>query len=140
VIENKGGHRLFYVRGKPIQREEDIHIAYRLTWFGTPSDVSREVNDGRGPADYKISRGRADKTIVEFKLATNPQLKRNLANQTGVYAKASDAQRSIKVILYFSEIELERVRRILNELGIPASRDIVLVDARADNKPTGSRA
>lgn len=91
VIETKGGHRLFYVRGQPIEREEDIHIAYRLTWFGTPSDVSREVNDGRGPADYKISRGSTDKTIVEFKLATNPQLKRNLANQTHVYESASDA-------------------------------------------------
>lgn len=140
VIETKGGHRIFYVRGQPIEREEDIHIAYRLTWFGTPSDVSREVNDGRGPADYKISRGSADKTIVEFKLATNPQLKRNLANQTRVYARASDAQRSIKVILYFSETDLERVRRILNDLGMLGSRDIVLVDARADNKPSGSRA
>jgi hypothetical protein len=140
AVENKGGHRLFYVRGKPIQREEDIHIAYRLTWFGTSSDVSREVNDGRGPADYKISRGSADKTIVEFKLATNPQLKRNLEKQTAVYARASDARRSIKVILYFSEAELDRVERILKDLKMTGSRDIVLIDARSDNKPSGSRA
>jgi len=140
VIENKGGQRLFYVRGQPIEREEDIHIAYRLTWFGTPSDVSREVNDGRGPADYKISRGSADKTIVEFKLARNPQLKRNLANQTHVYQKASNARQSIKVILYFSQAELERVTRILNDLGMAESRDIVLIDASAGNKPSGSRA
>jgi hypothetical protein len=40
VIENKGGHRLFYCGGQPIQRELDLQIAYRLVWFGSPSDVS----------------------------------------------------------------------------------------------------
>ncbi|MCI0561046.1 MAG: hypothetical protein MN733_21375, partial [Nitrososphaera sp.] len=81
VIENKGGHRIFYVKGRPIEREEDVHILYRLTWYGTPSDVSREVNDGRGPADFKISRGAYDKTIVEFKLAKNSKLEQNLKRQ-----------------------------------------------------------
>ena len=28
VIENKGGHRIFYVEGKPIEREEDLQILY----------------------------------------------------------------------------------------------------------------
>lgn len=140
VIENKGGHRLFYVNGQPVKREEDIQIAYRLTWFGTPSDVSREVNDGRGPADYKVSRGSQDKTIVEFKLASNSQLRRNLLRQAEVYQKASDAHHKIKVILFFSETELKRVKKILKELKLLDSRDIVLIDARADNKPSGSNA
>ena len=140
IIEHKGGYRLFYVKGRPIEREEDIHVMYRLCWFGTPSDVSREVNDGRGPADYKISRGNRDKTIVEFKLATNAQLKRNLERQTKVYQKASDARRGIKVILYFSEAELRRVEAILRELKLAGDRDVVLIDARKDNKPSGSKA
>src|ERR1700693_1550192 len=63
IIENKGGFRIFYVDGEPIQREEDLQVMYRLVWFGTPSDVSREVNDGRGPADFKVSRGSKEKTI-----------------------------------------------------------------------------
>ena len=45
VIENKDGYRLFYSKGKPIEREEDIQILYRLTWRATPSDVNREVNN-----------------------------------------------------------------------------------------------
>jgi hypothetical protein len=36
VIENKGGHRLFYHDGEAIQREKDLQILYRLVWFGTP--------------------------------------------------------------------------------------------------------
>jgi len=45
VIENKGGHRIFYNAGQPvIRRETDPQIMYRLVWFGSPSDVSTEVN------------------------------------------------------------------------------------------------
>lgn len=140
VIENKGGHKIFYVNGKPIHRETDVHILYRLTWFATASDVSREVNDGRGPADFKISRGAKDKTLVEFKLASNSQLEKNLAHQTKIYQKASDAQRTIRVILYFTEAEHDRVIAILKGLRLERDKSIVLIDARADNKPSGSKA
>jgi hypothetical protein len=134
------GHRLFYGGGEAIQRESDLQIAYRLVWSGSPSDVSTEVNDGRGPADFKISRGAADKTIVEMKLAKNTQLKRNLERQVEIYKKASDAKRAIKVIMFFTAEEEERVATILSELDLSDSKDIVLIDARRDNKPSGSKA
>ncbi len=140
VIEAKGGHRIFYVNGKPIEREQDLHIMYRLTWFESPLDVTREANDGRGPVDFKIARGSNDKTLIEFKLAKNSQLKRNLAKQTLIYEKASDAHRSIKVIVYFSEYEYMKVMRSLKELGLIGNADVVLIDARNDNKPSGSKA
>jgi len=139
-IENKGCHRIFYVAGKPAGREEDVHILFRLIWFGTPSDVSREANDGRGPVDFKISRGAKDKTLVEFKLASNTQLKRNLKRQAETYQKASDALKSIKVIVYRSAAELKKVQRILKDLKLLADPDVVLIDARRDNKPSGSKA
>jgi hypothetical protein len=140
VIENKGGHRAFYVNKEPIKKEEDLQIFYRLTWFGTSSSVSREVNDGRGPADYKISRGAYDNTIVEFKLARNSKLKQNLQNQTEIYQKASDADRAIKVVIYFTAQELAKVNGILDELGLTGNESVVLIDARIDNKPSGSTA
>jgi hypothetical protein len=139
-IENKGCHRIFYVDGKPVGREEDVHILFKLIWFGTPSDVSREVNDGRGPVDFKISRGARDKTLVEFKLASNTQLKRNLEHQTDTYQKASDARKSIRVIVYRSAEELRKVQRILKALKLVDSPSVVLIDARKDNKPSGSKA
>jgi hypothetical protein len=140
VIEHKGGHRLFYVNGEPLQREEDVHIMFRLTWLGTATDVSREANDGRGPADFKISKGSEDKTIVEFKLAKNPQLKRNLEKQTEIYKKASGAKDGLKVILYFTEAELQKVQSILADLKLSGSEDVIVIDARNDNKPSGSKA
>lgn len=140
VIENKGGHRFFYDgKGEPIEREKDLHVLYRLVWFGTPSDASAEANDGRGPVDFKISRGR-DKTLVEMKLAKNTKLEQNLAKQVEVYQAASDAKHAIKAIVYFTASELERVKGILKRLGLRESEDVVLIDARRDNKPSASKA
>jgi hypothetical protein len=102
--------------------------------------VSREVNDGRGPADFKVSRGAADKTLVEFKLASNTQLKRNLQKQVAIYQNASDAETGYKVIIYFTEDELVKTKRILRELELDQDPNIYLVDARNDNKPSGSKA
>jgi hypothetical protein len=139
IVENKGGWKWFWYKGIPIRREEDIHILYRLTWRNSPSDVSREVNDGRGPADFKISRGSQDKAIVEFKLASNPQIKRNLEHQTEIYKKASDAKTGYKVIFYFSYEEYVKITGILDELNLRNDATVVLVDARADNKPSASK-
>jgi hypothetical protein len=113
---------------------------FRLVWFGTPSDVSSEANDGRGPADFKVSRGARDKTIVEMKLASNTALRRNLQHQTAIYQRASAAGASIKVIMFFTLEERARVLAILDDLKLRDSPNVILIDARSDNKPSGSKA
>jgi hypothetical protein len=138
VIENKDGWRIFHVDGKPIRREADLQIMYRLCWYATSYDVNREPNNGRGPVDFKISKGAADKSLVEFKLASNGKLKQNLKHQVGVYEAANDTKKSIKAILYFSETELEKVQQILIDLKLSDRPEIVLIDARNDNKPSAS--
>lgn len=138
VIEDQDGYRIFYVNGKPVKRESDLQVMYRLLWYGTPLDVNREVNNGRGPADYKISYGKKNATLVEFKLASNSKLKQNLEKQVDVYKAASETDRAIKAILYFTDAEYEKVTKVLNDLGIYGCRDVVLIDARNDNKPSAS--
>jgi hypothetical protein len=139
VIENQDGYRLFYLKGKPIQREADLQIMYRLTWYASTYDANREVNNGRGPVDFKVSKGSADKTLIEFKLASNSKLKQNLKHQVGVYETANDTAKSIKAILYFSDTEFRKVQDILKELGLLGRRDVVLIDASNENKPSASK-
>lgn len=140
VIEDMDGYRMFWLKGKPLHREQDLHILYRLTWFATPSDVNREVNNGRGPVDFKISRGALDKSLVEFKLASNTKLEANLANQVAIYERASDTDRSIKVVMFFSAAQKARVTAILKRLKMDDHPGVVLIDARRDNKPSASTA
>jgi len=59
-IEDRGGWRIFYDGATPIRREADLHVLYRLVWFGSPSDVNPEANSGRGPVDFTVSRGAGD--------------------------------------------------------------------------------
>lgn len=137
VIEDMDGYRLFYLNGKPIKKENDLQIMYRLVWFASEYDVNREVNNGRGPADFKISMGSKDSTIVEFKLASNSKLRKNLENQVEIYKKANSTDKAIKVILYFSEEEYNKVVRIINDLHLGGCKDIVLIDA-IDKKASAS--
>lgn len=140
VIEDNDGYRVFYIDGKPIKRESDLHTMFRLTWYATPFDVNSEVNNGRGPVDYKISKGRRDKSLVEFKLASNTGLRRNLENQVKIYQQANDTKKSIKVIMYFSDGEFESVSKILRELKLNEREDVILIDASRETKISASKA
>lgn len=141
VLENCDGYKYFYVGGKPIRKEEDLKILYRMTWYSSSYDVNTETNNGRGPADAVVSKGSADKTLAEFKLATNTQLKKNLQNQSLIYEKAASAtHKTVKMIVYFTVKELVKVQTILKELNLENDEAIVLIDARSDNKISASKA
>lgn len=78
-------------------------------------------------------------TPVEMKLAKNTALERNLERQVPIYMAAGDAQAGIKAIIFFTDQEERRATGILDKLGLLYHKDIVLIDARADNKPSGSK-
>lgn len=138
VIENGGGHSLFVGKeGNLITKEKDLHVLYKLTCFGSDFNVSQEVNNGRGAVDFLISNGAFDKALVEFKLASNTKLKAVL-KQVEIYERANSTAQSIKVILAFSDKELSRAKRIVNELGKSEDTNIILIDADASNKPSAS--
>ena len=62
-------------------------------------------------------------------------------NVAGItFCIASVAGHAIKIIVYFSRHELLRVEKILKELKLTDHKDIVLIDARNDNKPSASKA
>ena len=141
-VEHSDGYRLLNRAGlkKPFSRESDVQLFFGLIFFGSEFDVNREVNNGRGPVDFKVSKGSIDKSLIEVKLASNTALKRNLERQVEIYERANDTRTSVKVIVYYTAEEERKVYKILNELKLAAEPSIVLIDARADNKPSGSKA
>ena len=129
VIEDNDGYRIFYKDREPIASEETIQRIFRLTWFASPLDLNSEVNNGRGPADYKISYGDRDSTIVEFKLGRSSSLEKNLLNQTEIYKKASRSIRDIKVILCYTKTEIEKVARVLKRINLENTENVIVIDA-----------
>lgn len=129
VIENNDGYRIFYDGNRPIAKEDTIQRIFKLTWYASPYDVNAEVNNGRGPADYKISFGSGDSTIVEFKLAKSSSLKRNLENQTDVYKAASKSANDISVVLCYSPSDIRKVSQVLKEINKENHENIIIIDA-----------
>ncbi|AZC30475.1 MULTISPECIES: hypothetical protein [Pseudomonas] len=130
VIEKQDGYRLFYVKGIPISRESDLQIMFKLTWFASKFSSDSEVNNGRGPADFLISYGSKDKSIIEFKLAKNSHMEKNIKNQAKIYSDASKATHPpIMAILYFNQTEANNIKRILTKNGLSGSKHIILIDA-----------
>ena len=61
-------------------------------------DISPETDNGRGPVDFKISRGN-DKTVIEIKLSSNAQCVHGLETQIEEYAKAENTANKIFVVV-----------------------------------------
>jgi hypothetical protein len=139
-VENQDGYLLINMGGEPFANEKEVQIYFGLAWIGTAFDVNREPNNGRGPVDFKISKGAFDKSLIEFKLGSNSQLKRNLERQVEIYEKANQTKQSIKVIVCYTADQETRVRAILRELKLSDRENILIIEARNDNKPSASKA
>ena len=139
VIEKNDGYKSLYYKGKPIKSEKDIQLIFKLVWYNTIFDVNAEPNNGRGPVDFKISYGSKDKTLIEFKLAKNSQLKKNMKSQLNVYKSANETNKGITIIVFFTKEEEARMENILVQLKIENSRHIIRIDARKDNKKSASK-
>lgn len=136
--ENNDCYKLFYDGDEAIAKEKDLQLMFRLVCYGSPFDINSEVNNGRGPVDYKISKGAFDNSLIEFKLAKNSKLKQNLKKQVERYKKANKTEYGIKVIIYFTEDEYKKVNNVLKELQLTDDKNVVLIDARKDNKISAS--
>lgn len=65
-------------------------------------DISREPNAGRGPVDFKISKGYKAKVTVELKFSKSSSLVQNYKNQLATYNKAegvADDKHSIFLVM-----------------------------------------
>ena len=139
-VEHQDGWRVINRKGQPFAKEAEVQLFFGIIWFGSAFDVNREANNGRGPVDFKVSIGAKDKALIEFKLASNTKLKRNLERQAAIYEEANQTSSSVKVIICYTEFEQFKVAEIVKELGLEGHEDIIVIDARSDNKPSGSVA
>ncbi|MDR2284873.1 MAG: hypothetical protein LBE37_16785 [Sphingobacterium sp.] len=128
VIEDKGGFKTFKIQEN--QNEAMFQLLFQFVKEGSDWDINTEVNNGRGPVDFTVSKGSQDKTVIEFKLAKSSSLKRNLQHQVEVYKKANNTNRAVVAILYFSPEEYQQVLKILKELNLFDLENVILIDGQ----------
>lgn len=115
-VEHQDGYRLINRQGKPFSDEKEVQLFFGLIWFASRFDVNREPNNGRGPVDFKVSIGAADKSLIEFKLASNSHLKRNLERQVEIYKEANQTPHSVTVIICYTAADQAKVQTVLVDL------------------------
>ena len=128
-VEHNDGYRIFYHKGQKHITETNVQTAFRFVWIDTKFDLNREVNNGRGPADFVVSFGSGDKCVIEFKLASNKQLECNLQNQLEIYKEANRTNCGVCVIVFTSDAEYRRMKGILTRLGLDGNPRIVAINA-----------
>ncbi len=53
---------------------------------------------------------------------------------------ANRTQKSVKVIICYTKADQVKVPKILKDLKLEGEESVVVIDARSDNKPSGSKA
>ena len=110
------------------EKERSLQLLFKLIWRNTSFDFNAETNNGRGSLDFKVSKGSGDKTIIEFKLASNTKLKQNLKNQVEIYKKANNTKKSITALFFFNGKEKKRIESILDSLQMNKQESIIVID------------
>lgn len=62
-------------------------------------DVTPEAETGRGPVDFKFSKGYRARILVEVKLSTNSKLLRGYESQLGTYIDSGNAHRGHYMVI-----------------------------------------
>jgi hypothetical protein len=114
-IESNGLNKLLY---KPDGRPQREAFAQLLFFASADAycranglDLSPESNAGRGPVDFKISRG-CLKIVVEIKLSTHKGLVKGFEDQLEIYKEAESALDGFYVIVRVSETIPSAVKEI----------------------------
>lgn len=144
LIENNGLSALLYDNKKPKHES-----AAQLLFFGIADayctanniDLSRECNAGRGPVDFKLSKGAEDKIVVEVKLTSNNQLIHGLLTQLPIYMEQEKTQKGIYLIIDTGhEKALEKFTKFYNSLEMSVKKKIQFIVIDATDKQSASKA
>lgn len=102
-IENKKASQILYTDDLKPRKEkiaQQLFLCIADAYCKANNlDLSPECNVGRGPVDFKTSKGDKDKTLVEIKLTTNGQLVHGLEVQLEEYSKAEETKNLIYLVI-----------------------------------------
>lgn len=146
VENNRGWELLWNEDGSP-KRESAVQALFlgivKHYCRANNIDISREADIGRGPVDFKVSKGYRLRTLLEVKLAKNTRFWHGLEEQLPKYLESEDIDEGYFLVVMYSDRDVERVSKIeerVREASVATGLQLnyVLVDARS-NPPSASK-
>lgn len=148
-IEFRSGYKLLWNDTKNTPRsEEDVQLLFKGILDehcrANNIDLTREVNQGRGPIDFRFSSGYSNRVLLEIKLAKNTKFWNGLKKQLPLYMNVDSCNKGIFLVIVYTDKDAERIKTIqevCHEVCQYHNIDIkiVSVDARPDNKESASK-
>jgi len=115
-IENNNGWKLLWNdNGKPKNEEASQLLLMGIIQNYCKAnniDISREVNIGRGPVDFKISKGYDLRILLELKLAKNSKFWNGVTKQLPKYLEAESVNNGIFMAIALTDNDLKRIKDI----------------------------
>lgn len=148
-IEFRSGYKLLWNDTKNISRsEEDVQLLFKGILDehcrANNIDLTREVNQGMGPIDFRFSSGYSNRVLLEIKLAKNTKFWNGLKKQLPLYMNVDSCKKGIFLVIVYTNKDLERIKNI-QEVCRNVCRyhnvdiKIIPIDARPDNKESASK-
>lgn len=149
AVEQRGGWKLLWNPDGTPRAESAVQQLFHVTMLGYCKahniDLSPESAAGRGPVDFKFSRGWQDRALVEVKLSNHTRFWHGLDTQTPTYMKAEGITCGYFLAVQFRDEDtgherVERVQRKAADMSAETGYSItpMFVDARP--KPSASVA
>ena len=124
-VENQGGWDLIHNEDGTPKSEAACQRLFlgivRHYCVANNIDISPEVNIGRGPVDFKLSRGVEFRALIEMKLANNSKFWNGIKKQLPKYLEADDVKTGRFLIVAFNENDVERLNRVYGQIAEIAS-------------------
>lgn len=150
AVENNGLWRVLWNDGNTRHRPENIaQVTARSTWIehcrARDIDISREADCGRGPVDFKFTRGWQMRGLIEVKHISSNQFTHGAQTQLPVYLKGEKARFGIYMCIGysdrdFSEDRLDLVRDACEAISDKGELKIVPIFVDARPKASASKA
>ncbi len=138
LVENNALSSLLYESsGKPKKEEAAQKVFYGIAdayCSANNLDLSREANAGRGPVDFKMSKGYRGRVVVEAKLTTNQQLLHGLDVQIEEYKKAEKTQFGVYLVIDVTGGSATRIAALKKRIRVSKASglrvpEVIFVDA-----------
>lgn len=138
VEQNQGWELLWNDNGSPRKERSSQNLLIGIVKHyckANDIDISREANIGRGPVDFKVSRGMQHRSLIEIKLAKNGKFWNGLEKQLPEYQKAEEVASGYFLVVVYSDKDAEKLRDIDDRIaklnaGLKYKIKKIIVDAR----------
>lgn len=148
-VELRSGYKLLWNDTETTPRsEDDVQLLFKGILDehcrANNIDLTREVNQGMGPVDFRFSCGYSNRVLLEAKLAKNTKFWNGLKKQLPHYMRVDSCSKGIFLVIIYTDKDIKRIRDIQDICrdvcdSFKVDIKVVSVDARVDNKESASK-